>query len=92
MFVDRLLNWLHYSLIFLTGMLVMHLLEPSIEDVKLEYSSLDTYYLDCMSWHDGTGDVIINTQGEVVSLTCADGHAPEVPRHRIKTSHLVRSN
>ncbi|MCP3921289.1 MAG: hypothetical protein GY714_01760 [Desulfobacterales bacterium] len=62
----------------------------------LKYSDLDDYYVDCMSWHDGTGYVKMNSIGNTegtYSLTCADGHAPS-DKHPIKykQNSLIRGN
>ena len=88
---EYILNCLWRAAIFVFGMFVMWLFITGTSKASLKYSDLDQYYIDCLSWHRGTGYVIIDLEGKL-KLTCADGHAPDDPRHTIKTSRLVRSD
>ncbi len=86
MFCDPLLNRTLYTGIFLLGMFVMWLPCLGTEtkhELLIKYSDLNDYYISCMSWHDGTGNIIIDTEG-TYTLTCADGHAPSEPQHKEK--------
>ncbi len=70
----------------------MMVLTPDSENITIKYSDLDNYYIECLSLHRGTGDIIINVDG-TYSFTCADGHAPS-DTHPIKQKQnpFIREN
>ena len=61
------------TVILLLGTVPAGTIYPAYPIVNLKYSGLDDYYLECMSLHDGTGYVIIMSDGNY-RLYCADGH------------------
>lgn len=72
------------------GILLMAFIYPPTDFKPLWYSSLDNDYHDCMSWHHGTGYVILNSKGKY-NLTCQDGHNPKDHKHPYKkSSPLIR--
>lgn len=61
------------AFIALMGFTVGYLIgEGKVKSATFEYSALDDYYLECLSYHDGTGKVLIRTDG-TYELSCADG-------------------
>ena len=77
MFCDPLLNYISCLILFSLGVAIGWELgyeEPvEREPIRFKYSDFDGDYIDCMSWHDGTGYVILEGDG-TNRMTCADGH------------------
>lgn len=76
------MTWTHTLLqaLLIISMALIYVSESSADrqSVKFEYSIFNDYYIECMSFHDGTGTVEIFTDGKVI-LTCADGYHPDNP-------------
>ena len=91
----QLFGFIQSTLIFILAFIVLSITGLNKSDCEfppLKYNDLNDYYIACMSWHDGTGHVILNIDKAgmlTYSLTCADGHAPSDDHITNKTNPHV---